>query len=437
MIEYETRAEPNQETLLLSKDLPVVPDAVIKRFPDMQEYNDGFTNWWKKNRRILMDAHQDYTAPLNEITKNVESLSVQSGDFSAAINIEKIARITADGALASLITSVQADYMTADAAISASVTTEITARVTADAALATSITTVITSYTTADAAINAAILSESTARSSADGALSSSISSVIASYTAADATISASVTTEATARAGADGAIHAKWGVAIDVNGRIVGRINLDGTNQSSTFKISVDKLVVENAIGTLTLLDLNSTGIVFGTDILSNNFAVGVNGWRIERNTGNVEFNSGVFRGTLSAATIIGGTLSIPDSGMVNLGYSTFQNLGANEGIGLELGYYRTAAERTWIDFHTIDTPGDDFEARIIRNGDVDGDFLFQQTGAGNLVLQHDGTGDIVFNPSGGHYVQLAPYTAVAPAATGYLSVKDSGGTVRKLLCA
>ena len=42
----------------------------------------------------------------------------------------------------------------------------------------------------------------------------------------------------------------------------------------------------------------------------------------------------------------------------------------------------------------------------------------------------------DIQLLPKSG-YVWLGAYTVTAPTATGYISVKDSGGTIRKLLCA
>lgn len=40
------------------------------------------------------------------------------------------------------------------------------------------------------------------------------------------------------------------WGVAIDVNGRIVGRVRLDGTSQTSAFTVTTDVFKVENPGG-------------------------------------------------------------------------------------------------------------------------------------------------------------------------------------------
>lgn len=41
--------------------------------------------------------------------------------------------------------------------------------------------------------------------------------------------------------------IHGRWGIAIDVDGRVVGLVNLDGSNQGSQFTVLADKFVVGN----------------------------------------------------------------------------------------------------------------------------------------------------------------------------------------------
>jgi hypothetical protein len=161
------------------------------------------------------------------------------------------------------------------------------------------------------AAFNAKALvsTEATARASADTALASDITTLTASVGAN----STAITNEASARVAADGAIHARWGVNIDVNGRIAGRINLDGTNASSTFLVAVDKFQVANANGTVTAFEIVSGGrIVMGADVQSNNYSAGSAGWRIERNSGNAEFNDVTVRGSIysSSGTIGGFTL-------------------------------------------------------------------------------------------------------------------------------
>lgn len=137
----------------------------------------------------------------------------------------------------------------------------------------------------------------------------------------------------------ADGNIRAQWGVALDVNNRIKGRINLDGTNESSTFVVAVDKFVIENATATITAFEIVTGGkIVMGADVQSNNYSAGSAGWRIER-TGNAEFNNVTVRGSIysTAGTIGGFTLA---SSTLSAGSSgTLVRLSANEYTGLHIG--------------------------------------------------------------------------------------------------
>jgi len=134
--------------------------------------------------------------------------------------------------------------------------------------------------TTLGAAIGenyAAIKNEQTARANADGALATSINNVVASIgnpaSPAPGTVYAAVRTEATARANADSAlasnvttlqtkvdgntasvqqimqsvdgIKARWGVRLDVNGRVTGLELLGGANQTAmVFK--VDSFIIQ-----------------------------------------------------------------------------------------------------------------------------------------------------------------------------------------------
>lgn len=133
-------------------------------------------------------------------------------------------------------------------------------------------------------------------RINADEVLAASIETV--SVGLDDVTVA--ITEETIARIAADGTIFARWGVAINVDGEIIGKIQLDGTNQSSSFLVQVDKFQVVNGNGTITLLDIRSNGIVFGAPIMSDNFVAGSAGWWADRNTGDAEFNNVVIRGAI-----------------------------------------------------------------------------------------------------------------------------------------
>lgn len=266
LIEKPSPPQPIPEPIALPSEFPTIPDEVRKRFSSMGTWQDDIDAWYRKVRQQLYDTQDIFQSSTNDtINEAKDFLSASDGALSAAILTEKAARISGDTALATQITLLTAAYQAADVTLQANIGLEATARANADTA-------------------------EATIRSTADATLSTSIG-----------TVSASVTTEQTARIAADGQIYLKWGVALDINGRIVGRVNLDGTNQSSTFRVSSDFFQVQNAAGTVNLVDVRSAGgvIVFGADLQSDNFAAGSAGWKLTRN-GDFEGNTGTFRGVL-----------------------------------------------------------------------------------------------------------------------------------------
>lgn len=124
-------------------------------------------------------------------------VSIRDQNFAvlaAQITAEQTARVTADDALASSITQIQAqrnlDY--------ALIVSNNTARINGDTALATSLSGLETRVGTAEAAI----VTEQTARSTADTALTNQINQLVANVNAN----TAAITNEATARANADSA---------------------------------------------------------------------------------------------------------------------------------------------------------------------------------------------------------------------------------------
>lgn len=281
--------------------------------------------------------------------KKTEAISASATYTDSSVSTEATARSSADSALSSRATTLEAQMANTSASgLQSRISTEETARANADSTLSSRITTLESQVQTPTTGLLARVNTIETTYAT-DSEVSASIASVTSAYQAADAkkitvqgtapgspnvndlwidtadnnkakfwdgsawqyrqdgVLSAAVTTEQSARVAADGAIHARWGVNIDVNGRIAGRINLNGTNASSTFLVAVDKFVVENANGTVTLLDIRSGGkIVFGADVQSDNFAAGSAGWRVERNSGNAEFNNVTVRGTIKAGTTV-----------------------------------------------------------------------------------------------------------------------------------
>lgn len=207
------------------------------------------------------------------ITTVQADLDTANATLSAAIVTEQTARSTADTALATSISTETANRTSADSTLTSSVSSEATSRISGDAANASSITTEIANRTSGDATNAAAVSTEATARASADTSLATSISTETASRTSGDSTNAAAITTESTARASADTAmassitsltttvgghtttlasygtsiagIQAQWGIVIDVDGNVVGAIQLDGGYEYSSFTVVVDNFLV------------------------------------------------------------------------------------------------------------------------------------------------------------------------------------------------
>ena len=75
----------------------------------------------------------------------------------------------------------------------------------------------------------------------------------------------------------------------------------------SSAFQVTID-----GATSAQTLYFSTPTGAIQVTaDIESDNYVAGTSGWKIERDTGNAEFQNAIIRGTLNATDITTGTLS------------------------------------------------------------------------------------------------------------------------------
>lgn len=133
-----------------------------------------------------------------------EAVATETG---ARVTTETQSRVEADNAMSQRIDTVEAAFVTADAALQASITAEQTARADADEAMATTIEQMGAGFTAEDAAIRADIDSANLTRANADNALAASIESVRVSLESADATLDAKVNTETIARVNADSAL--------------------------------------------------------------------------------------------------------------------------------------------------------------------------------------------------------------------------------------
>ena len=167
---------------------------------------------------------------LAEATARLE-LAAELENTAASLDIESIARATADSALSSQITTLAAET----GANAASILNETTARTNADTALASSITA-LTSVVDGN---TAAITSEATTRATADSALSTQLNTL---SSVVDENIAA-ISSEATTRANADSALSSSiTTLQTTVNGNTTSiqtnATSIDGIQAKYTVKI-------------------------------------------------------------------------------------------------------------------------------------------------------------------------------------------------------
>lgn len=165
----------------------------------------------------------------------ISVLSGSVGQNAAAIVTERLIRISEDSALAQVLEELTATV----AGNSASIASLSQVLSTTSGTLSTRLDVLHVNFGTFQSTVS----SQFTAFANADGALASRIDQVsvnVAGNTAA-------IIEEASVRANAIGEIHARWGVNIDINGRISGIELLDGTDGQSTFTIRADVFQIVN----------------------------------------------------------------------------------------------------------------------------------------------------------------------------------------------
>lgn len=173
----------------------------------------------------LTRASED-AALASQISALEASTDTSVAALTASIGAEQTARTNADSALAADITALEADLATETSQRTAAITAEQQARVDGDAAEAAARTALAARVTTAEADIDAntaAITAEQTARATADSAIAASV-------TALTTTVDENSATLTTFGESIDG-LEARFGVRLDVNGRVTGFVqNNDGT---------------------------------------------------------------------------------------------------------------------------------------------------------------------------------------------------------------
>ncbi len=148
---------------------------------------------------------------------------------------------------------------------------------------------------------------------------------------------------------------------------------------------------VVERVLG-----DESVTSLKIYNNIQSDNFVTGSAGWRIERNTGSVEFQDATIRGTLNASDITAGTMSANyiSGGTIDASNVTVTNLNASNISTGTLSADRIAANSLAIGKISGGTYG---------NSDITfssgSDLKSGNYSAGSAGWQIEGGGDAEFN--------------------------------------
>lgn len=218
-------------------------------------------------------ANEHATALLQEFTRRVADVQ----GLSTSIAQETSQRQSADAAEASIRAAAVASLQSQvdDRATLAALASEQTARAAADAALARDLVAMTSSFGESIASLHR----EYQVRAAQDTSISSSVTTLSSSVGSLQSTVNVLAAAYIVG-----GQAIATWGFKLDANGKVVGMqaIAASGGSQSETGVI-----------------------VFAGADLQSDNFVSGSSGWRI-KSSGDVEFQSGIFRGTISSGSTI-----------------------------------------------------------------------------------------------------------------------------------
>lgn len=276
-------------------------------FPKMA----GGTDWQAGDSGVRATAWTIYSAFGSAdlaISSRVDNIQAEIGPgLDAKILVETIARVSADEALASQITTISADLDD----VSADLQIESSARATADEALTTQITNANSRIEEAEASI----VTESTTRATADEAIASSVTQLTSQVGDNEASIQTIATTQATT----DGKLSTMYSIKLGINsngqyysaGMGVGIENTPSGMQSQILMLA-DRFAVLNTINgvakTIFALEggqafLNSAvikqadiiNLIITGELRSSNYVAGSQGIRINFVSNEFEVNGTV----------------------------------------------------------------------------------------------------------------------------------------------
>jgi hypothetical protein len=277
--------------------------------------------------------------------------------------------------------------------------------------------------------------------------VASSISEAItAEITNRNTAISAAVTIEADARVAADATIQAHWGVSIDVNGRIVGRVKLDGTGETSEFGVLASKFTVQDAATGVVPFQIVGTKARFTSDVEIDGSLI-VSGTLslttlTNRSLANLDSSAanklaGIDSGADVTLSAISGGLTIYSGGVTLAGTSQIKSSNYSAG----------SAGWAIKPDGSVDFNNGTFRGAITSTSGTIGGFtlgaasLSASFASGSITLSasgffstSDGTSSAVLNQSGLGFVNngasAASIGSTGSSGSGYVYVRDAGGS-------
>jgi hypothetical protein len=445
---------PATDVINLPGKMPRIPDAVLERFPDMEEYQGQLDRWWQAVSTTLSETNEDTATVVNQNYEGVKNLFVSVDGLSAEITELSEIVVTGDAILARRIVTVSAM-----AGIASNLTispVEPGAPAVNDYWIDTAVPLTPVTYQW-------------------DGADWVEVLTPISL---------AGVQTEATARATADGFLEGKYTLTV-VAGDVVTGMNITSasgpgvnvsevTFQADKFQIYsgttkkvmfvadaiddvvrlADTLVVDAAngkvyIGTGTYADPSTPFYVDDTGRMSlndkfawdgsnlsitgtaqsGNYNPGVDGWLIDE-AGNAEFNDVVIRGYLEASFIATNSsfYNTADSTKIMQAVTWQHAYSDNGGSGWN-NMDITPIEVWLITFYgwTNASGSADITNRF---GQADVQFTCIENGGCTPVVVGGYVDlEIIYRINGGATVQVTPFAARVTAASGSGSLNIAGG--------
>lgn len=212
-------------------------------------------------------------------------LNSNTQDNSAQISLEQISRVTENEAIAAQILQIGVDVGNASAAI----TEERLTRSDGDNFLASDINNVRGELASATASVTEITTVQSGVQSDVL-ALNGDVTNIVTDL----------------------GQVQAQWGVAINVNGQVVGLVQMDGSASGSQFAIVADKFVVAHPSAPGTLITPVVVGLVNGVSTIGLNGSVVVDGTILARHIAAAQIDASKLNvGTLAAISANLGTVT------------------------------------------------------------------------------------------------------------------------------